>query len=178
VHAEPRGATMPLRIEAPKTALSRVRLRWRRRCPSAGASSTSSGSAAYGDLEWRGMLGERVLPWYFLGVRRGGHARVWRCHRGGASFAFWQVDPQGISLWIDVRNGGGAVQLGERVLEAATIMTRRGRREESRSNRAPVLPHALRQAEVAPRSRCTAGTTGITRTAGIARRRTSIGTRL
>ena len=30
---------------------------------------------------------------------------------GAASFAFWQVDPSGISLWLGIRNGGNGVQL-------------------------------------------------------------------
>ena len=80
---------------------------------------------SYGDLEWRGMLGERVLPWYFLAFD-GQATHGYGVATGAASFAFWQVDPAGISLWLDVRNGGGAVRLGERVLDAATVVTRRG----------------------------------------------------
>jgi alpha-galactosidase len=36
---------------------------------------------------------------------------------------FWQIDDAGVSLWLDVRNGGSGVRLGERRLEAATIVT-------------------------------------------------------
>ena len=38
-----------------------------------------------------------------------------------AAFAFWTVDPDGYSLWLDVRSGSQAVQLGTRTLEVATI---------------------------------------------------------
>ncbi len=41
---------------------------------------------------------------------------------GAASFAFWQVDSAGISLWLDVHNGGNGVRLGRRKLQLATIV--------------------------------------------------------
>jgi alpha-galactosidase len=50
---------------------------------------------------------------------------------GAASFAFWQVDPSGISLWLDIRNGGNGVQLGDRKLQMATIVTHIGAWGES-----------------------------------------------
>jgi len=80
---------------------------------------------SYGDLEWRCLSGDRVLPWYFL-ASDGQMLHGYGVATGSASLAFWQVDPAGISLWIDLRNGGGAVHLGERVLDAASVVTRRG----------------------------------------------------
>ena len=50
---------------------------------------------------------------------------------GAASFAFWQVDASGISLWLDVRNGGNGVSLGNRRLEAATIVQCKGAPDET-----------------------------------------------
>ena len=37
-----------------------------------------------------------------------------------------QADPAGISLWLDVRNGGSDVQLGERALAAAEVVALEG----------------------------------------------------
>ena len=45
---------------------------------------------------------------------------------GAASICCWQADAGGITLWLDVSNGGGGVELGERRLEAATIVVRKG----------------------------------------------------
>ena len=39
------------------------------------------------------------------------------------AFCFWQVDPSGVTLWLDLRNGGNGVELGKRTLLAATIVT-------------------------------------------------------
>ncbi|HEY3940590.1 MAG TPA: hypothetical protein VGL97_24390 [Bryobacteraceae bacterium] len=128
VSAEPRERTIPLRIEA--ASLSRMRLRWRAKVPEFWRLLNDDWERSYGDLEWRCMVGDRVLPWYFLAFD-GQATHGYGVQTGAAAFAFWQVDPDGISLWLDVRNGGSAVQLGGRLLDAATIVTYRGAAGES-----------------------------------------------
>ena len=129
VEAEPAGSGLPVRITAPEAALMRVRLRWKSSVPERWRILNDQWERSYGDLEWRGLLGERVLPWYFLAFD-GQATHGYGVATGCKSFAFWQTDPAGISLWIDVRNGGGGVRLGERTLEAATVRVRRGSRNE------------------------------------------------
>jgi len=125
IEAGPRGTELPVRIEAPEAALLRIHLRWHARVPERWRILNDQWERSYGDLEWRCLLGERVLPWYFLAFD-GAATHGYGVATGAAAFAFWQVDPAGISLWIDVRNGGSAVRLGRRTLEAATVRTRRG----------------------------------------------------
>src|SRR5271166_5126345 len=103
VEAETAGSRLPVRITAPEAALMRVHLRWEAKVPERWRVLNDQWERSYGDLEWRGMIGERVLPWYFLafdGQATHGYGVATRA----ASFAFWQVDPAGISLWLDVRN--------------------------------------------------------------------------
>jgi alpha-galactosidase len=45
---------------------------------------------------------------------------------GAGALCFWQVDPDGVSLWLNVSNGGAGVDLGERELPAAPVVSRRG----------------------------------------------------
>jgi alpha-galactosidase len=125
VEAEPRGAELLVRMEAPDAPLLRVRLRWHARVPERWRILNDHWERSYGDLEWRCLAGERVLPWYFLAFD-GQAAHGYGVATGAAAFAFWQVDPDGISLWIDVRNGGGPVRLGQRTLAAVTVRSRRG----------------------------------------------------
>ncbi|HUY12101.1 MAG TPA: hypothetical protein VMX16_00535, partial [Terriglobia bacterium] len=80
---------------------------------------------AYGDLEWRGYADERVMPWYFI-ASTGQVTHGYGVKTGAGAFCFWQVDPVGISLWLDVRNGGCGVQLGERPLLAAEVVALEG----------------------------------------------------
>ncbi|MBV9155505.1 MAG: hypothetical protein JO097_04540 [Acidobacteriaceae bacterium] len=128
ISIEPRQRTIPLRIEA--TSLSRMRLRWRAKVPEHWRILDDHWERSYGDLEWRCISGDRVLPWYFLAFD-GQATHGYGIQTGAAVFAFWQVDPDGISLWLDVRNGGAAVQLSGRLLDAATIVTYHGVSGES-----------------------------------------------
>jgi alpha-galactosidase len=84
----------------------------------------------YGDLEWRGLVGERVMPWYFV-AHDGRHTHGYGVAVQPNAMAFWRVDNAGVSLWLDVRNGGSPVVLGERILELCKIVTREGRGDES-----------------------------------------------
>jgi alpha-galactosidase len=77
---------------------------------------------SYGDLAWRNIEPERILPWYFLATDGSATAGC-GVRTGAAAFAFWQVDPSGVSLWLDVRSGGCGVDLGDRRLEVASICT-------------------------------------------------------
>ena len=80
---------------------------------------------SYGDLGWREVIPECPLPWYFLtfdGERTHGYGVA----VGAAALAFWQCDREGVSLWLDVRNGGKGVKLSERALPMATVVVRAG----------------------------------------------------
>jgi alpha-galactosidase len=130
VEAEPGVSGLPVRITAPDAALMRVRLRWKANVPERWRILNDQWERSYGDLEWRGILGERVLPWYFLAFD-GQATHGYGVETGCSSFAFWQTDPAGISLWLDVRNGGSGVRLGARTLEAATVRVHRGQSHET-----------------------------------------------
>ncbi|MGA3044595.1 MAG: hypothetical protein ABSF54_27795 [Bryobacteraceae bacterium] len=142
VEANPQATELPIAIEAPLTPLERIHLRWGARVPERWRILNDQWERSYGDLEWRGVVGDRILPWYFLAFE-GKATHGYGVATGASCFAFWQVDPAGISLWLDVRNGGGAVSLGQRKLDAAVIRARRGVPEESAFESARRFCHAL-----------------------------------
>lgn len=74
----------------------------------------------YGDLEWRGLVPERVMPWYFLATKAGRTAGYGVEVRPNA-LCHWKVDDCGISLFLHVGAGDLGVQLGGRRLEVATV---------------------------------------------------------
>src|SRR5258707_1361129 len=84
----------------------------------------------YGDLEWRGWVPDRVMPWY-AATSDGELTHAYGVRTGARAFCFWQIDPQGVSLWADVRSGGLGVQLGERTLDVCDVVSRAGRGGES-----------------------------------------------
>jgi len=102
-------------------AVLRVHLRWQMTVPVGLRYLGDAWERSYGDLEWRGMEPERVMPWYFLAFD-GSSTFAGGVRTGSAAFCFWQVDPAGVSLWLDVRNGGKGLRLQKRELRMATVL--------------------------------------------------------
>jgi alpha-galactosidase len=110
--------------------LRRVQLRWSFATPAGLRVLGDHWERGYGDLEWRGVVPERPLPWFFL-THDGRRTHGYGVRTGPGALAHWQLDADGVSLWLDARSGGKGVVLGARVLEAATVVSREGRDGES-----------------------------------------------
>jgi alpha-galactosidase len=134
VSLTPSPARMPIVVTAPSGPLERVLLRWNTPADPTLRVLGDAWERSYGDLGWRELIPERPMPWYFLswdGRALHGYGVV----TGAGSLAFWLRDRDGVSLWLDVRNGGQGVLLGDRSLAAATVVTRRG---STNANEQPV----------------------------------------
>ena len=123
------GDGLAVRV-ASERPLRRVLLRWALRVPGAVRVLGDHWERGYGDLEWRSLVPERPLPWYFL-TNDGARTHGYGVRTGAAALAHWQVDGDGVSLWLDVRSGGRGVELNGRTLEAAVVAAREGREGES-----------------------------------------------
>jgi alpha-galactosidase len=131
VDVTPTARGLSLSLVAPFASVLRVHVRWRVALPAAKLRVLGDAwERSYGDLGWREVIPERPLPWYFLtfdGERTHGYGVA----AGAAALAFWQCDREGVSLWLDVRNGGKGVKLGQRALPMATVVVRAGEEGES-----------------------------------------------
>ena len=123
------GATR-VQLTAPSAPVRRVRLRWNGRLDEVRLVLGDAWERGYGDLEWRGFVPDRVMPWY-VATSDGRITHAYGVRTGANGLCFWQVDPQGIALLADVRSGGAGVELGQRVLDVCDIVTRTGRSNES-----------------------------------------------
>ena len=123
-------------LTANETPVTYVRLRWNfREDERRNESVRIMGDAwerGYGELEWRGVIAQRCMPWMFA-VSNGSDAdpdtegRFTECFSvkvRPAALCFWQYDTQGITLWLDVRNGGCGVLLGGRELNVCEVVFR------------------------------------------------------
>jgi alpha-galactosidase len=126
----PEAQQSKVSLESPTLPVQRIHLRWKCRLHADVLALGDAWERSYGDLEWRPLQAERALPWYTMLHSKEQTVGI-GVKTGAASFAFWQVDPSGISLWLDVRNGGNGVQLGDRTLQMATIVTHIGASGES-----------------------------------------------
>lgn len=117
-----RGLSVEAATNATNDRISRIHLRWRRPCPPGALILGDAWERTYGDQQWTGLRPERVLPWMVL-VHDPAAETTWGAGvevRGGA-FASWTVDPEGVSLWLDLRSGGRPVRLRSRTLSAAVV---------------------------------------------------------
>jgi len=133
---------LSVHLQAERTPLCRVFLRWNHAFPSDIRFLGDAWERSYGELEWRGAIPHRLMPWYFLatnGVATAGYG----VETGCASIACWTADAEGVTLELDVRAGGVGVALGSRVLHAATLIQRLPQNDESPFTATQALCRAL-----------------------------------
>jgi alpha-galactosidase len=129
VSAEPANAgldgDLPISLTNDGKDLTYLHVRWNGRDSEGLLSLGDQWERSYGDLEWRGTIPDRVMPWYFL-TFDGHRVNGYGVKTSPSAFCFWQRDAEGITLSIDLRNGGEATELGSRELKACTVVTRVG----------------------------------------------------
>jgi alpha-galactosidase len=124
---------LPIRLTSQARDLMYLHLRWEGRENVPMLSIGDHWERAYGDLEWRGTVPERVMPWYFLSFN-GAQVDGYGVKTQPSAFCFWQRDAEGITLSIDLRNGGESTDLSGRELHACTVVTRMGSTGEAISH--------------------------------------------
>jgi alpha-galactosidase len=117
-------------LTSPTGPVKRVHLRWRGELSATRLIIGDAWERGYGDLEWRGWMPDRVMPWY-CATFDGSLTHAYGVRTGASSLCFWQVDPNGVSLWADVRSGGVGVRLDDRTLDVCDVVCRAGREDES-----------------------------------------------
>ena len=136
-----------LTLSAPALPVTTVVLRWQGEIARGARILGDAWERGYGDLEWRGVVSERPMPWYFLvyepGDKTSGATHGYGVKTGCASMVSWNLDEAGITLRLDVRSGGVGVMLGARELQMADIVARNGNASQSPFIAAQALCRAL-----------------------------------
>lgn len=117
------GTEVAIFASAPNISLTQIRLRWHGVFPLDWRYLGDHWERSYGDLEFRGLNGDRLMPWYFLATN-GHQSHACGVKIGASAICYWQVDAAGVTLSLDVSNGGSGVRLGNRRLHAATVVSR------------------------------------------------------
>ncbi len=99
----PQENALAVALTQAEAPIVRIRLRWRGQLPALRVLG-DHWERGYGDLEWRGIVPERPLPWYFV-AWDGSAAMGCGVMTGANAICFWQVDEDGVSLWVDTRCG-------------------------------------------------------------------------
>lgn len=108
-------------FEAGETPIRGVHLRWPCWLPPGALYLNDAWGRSEYDLGWRTLDPERFLPWFFLWHGEGTTGAL-GVKTDARCFASFNVDPEGISLYLDTRNGGSGVILGGRRMKLATVI--------------------------------------------------------
>jgi alpha-galactosidase len=132
------GSSMGIGLRAPGIALEKIRLSWDQAFPGTAKYLGDAWERSYGDLAWEGGLPSRKAPWYLL-VNDGAQTHAFGVKTGAKCFCYWQAGAGQSSsagsgqldLVLDTYSGGLGVELGDRVLHAAEIVTMQSRAGEN-----------------------------------------------
>ncbi len=120
-----------IRVACPSAPLARVVVRWTMPFPGGAVFLGDEWERGYGNLQWRFLQPERVMPWYFAAHLPGsGETLLAGVATPPAALCFWTVDGDGVSLWLDFRNGGNPSLPGAREIVAARLVSFRAGPEE------------------------------------------------
>ena len=123
VETVPGTEELSVYVTAETTPVKKVRLRWRFQSRLRGQVLGDAWERSYADLGWRHITPYQTLPWYAL-VNQGDASVGYGVKVRPAAICSWQIDPEGITLWLDVRCGGEGVRLKGRRLLAAQVVCR------------------------------------------------------
>lgn len=123
VTIKPRADESHIALLSARQPVLRIHLRWQLKTTANLQFLGDDWERSYGTLGWRGMDPERILPWYLLAYDGASTVAI-GVKTAPAAFCFWQVDPAGVSLWLDVRNGGRGLHLQQRQLHIAALVTK------------------------------------------------------
>lgn len=108
-------------LKADTTPVCRLRLRWNFAMPERCLMMGDTWERAYGDLEWRGYAPHRAMPWYFLALC-GQTLAGYGVKTNPDGLCCFSCDPNGITLYVDLRCGGKGVILGGKTITCARLV--------------------------------------------------------
>ena len=106
---------------ADSTPVRFLRARWLRKAPAGAVYCGDSWERLYGDAQWRTIDPARRMPWFFM-EKSDNKLSCFGVRVRPNAFALWNVDPEGITLFLDLRCGTQGVVLRNRTVDAATVV--------------------------------------------------------
>jgi len=122
--------SMGIGLRAPGIALEQIKLSWDRAFSGTANYLGDTWERSYGDLAWVSRESDRKAPWYLL-VNDGEQTHGFGVKTGAKCFCYWQAGSGQLELVLDTHSGGVGVELGDRVLHAAEIVTTQSRAGEN-----------------------------------------------
>jgi alpha-galactosidase len=113
---------LPVQIESPVLSIQALRLIWKYNTRPGSICLGDHWERTYGDVSWKPFSANRKAPWYLF-IYDGNQTQCFGVKTGCHSICYWEINSETLQLNLDLRSGGEGVQLGNRRLYAADIIT-------------------------------------------------------
>ncbi len=133
VHLKKTGTSLLIEVEAPGVSISDVRLSWNIQVNEGALLFNDHWERTYGDSSWHRYKREEFFPWFFMEYNAG-LTYGFGVKTGCNSFCGWLLSNGKMTLIADTRNGADGVNLEQRKLIAAEIVTYKSKTGESHFN--------------------------------------------
>ena len=129
-------------LSADRTPVRFIKLRWKCAATEGLRLLGDAWERGYGDLEWRGVVPERVMPWYMLLSDREGTGGI-GAMTGANALCSWRYDGYQAEITLDVRNGAEGVVLSGRKLCLATVVSMAPQKDKTAFEAAQIFCRSL-----------------------------------
>ena len=109
-------------VTSPLAPISAIRISWKYTVKPGAIILGDKWERSYGDLQWTNAVSANVNPWYLL-ISDDSITSCFGVKTGANSFCAWSLKDHELELILDTQSGGNGVQLGQRELKAAEIVT-------------------------------------------------------
>lgn len=109
-------------VQSPTMALKEVKPSWKYATSNSAAILGDAWERTYGDISWGKTDASKKLPWYCV-AHDDDKTICFGVKTGCNTICSWQIANDKLQLTLDTRTGGNGVQLNNRTLHAADIVT-------------------------------------------------------
>lgn len=109
-------------VQSPTIALKEIKVSWKFGTPLTASVLGDAWERTYGDVHWAKITEIKKLPWYCVAYDSDSTV-CFGVKTGCNTICSWQITNDTLQLSLDTRTGGNGVQLKERKLHAAEIVT-------------------------------------------------------
>ena len=124
------GNALKVTVHSPSQALHAVQLQWDYDQPSSAIVLGDHWERTYGDVSFQPPLFAKKLPWYLV-QHNAENTVCFGVKTGCNTICYWQLGDGQLQLTLDTCNGGSGVNLGDRILHAADIVTTKNKLAEN-----------------------------------------------
>ena len=109
-------------VQSPTMLLKEVRLSWKYATSNTATILGDAWERTYGTISWQKINETKKLPWYCV-AHQDDNTICFGVKTGCNTICSWQIANDKLQLTLDTRTGGNGVQLNDRTLHAADIVT-------------------------------------------------------